>query len=828
MSKRIGISALALTLYLLAAFALSFAPELSLWHGLIIFMPVACLMISLAWTVPHPDFREAGPAAHAPIEDLSNPTRKVLWLNGPWEFKLAGERRTHRLDVPRPWNTVRGLEYYTGAAVYRRLVKLPENWSQGALFLRCRGANYRAVVSIDGRQAGSHEGGFSPFEFEVTDRISLDREHEIEIVVDNTLSATTVPNVVCWNNDGGILREIYLETRNQIHIDDVYLLSSPDLKGRADIALIIKIRNPALEPRDFKIEIFSPQGALIHENKIEGWTMQSLQHRLQINFASLWSPENPALYRCRVSVCEDGGDERSFVFGIREFECGPDGFLLNGKPLRLRGVTHIEESPELGRTQTLAQMKQDLEAAKAAGFNLIRFGCFPTHQKTLELCDKMGLLALEEIPVWNATVLDFSDPGYQQAAEAQLREVVLRDRNHPSLLAWGLANSIESDTAEARWFVERLAGIARGFDDRSVYIATSDPEHEMCADLVDFIAVDIESKSFDTISRRVEAAAKLGPPAVLFHHGDQAYRPAGSRSAGAPGTEEHQALFIRDFIAAFDEHPQLAGWAVSSLADYRDPSNFAGPTPFARRHGLLTSAREEKLAYAAASKSLRGEKTSEIAVRERRLPITSFAKILAAAWAIAAVFYFFLDPRQTINLAYNPRAFIEGDPLSWRVILFISIFTALNLAILIYRFFRAAPRKMLGSIDMPFLRIISVLLSAEWTLFLWSYFTIVWFWVFDATLLHFFLPSKDISYIFAVTAALSLPEVLFVFASFFRVSLIAVLLAFNIWKLYLCFSVLGLMGTIAYVVIGPAAVFIICVAVAEIKFHILKYVRNML
>jgi len=828
MSKRIFHSILRLALYLAAATALSALPHVLIWQSLVILFPLAVLLVGLAWTAPYAEFTETEPVESAPIEDVSNPSRKIMWLNGPWEFKLAGSRRMRRLDVPRPWNSVRGLKYYTGPAQYRRIVRIPEGWRQGAMFIRCRGANYRSVVSIDGRQIGTHEGGFTPFEFEITDRISDDREHEIQFDIDNTLTTTTVPNVVCWNNDGGITREVYIETRNPIHIDDVYLYPQPDLKGRAELALILKIHNPSLLPRDFRIEIFSPQGALIHEHKIESWTMQTLQHRLSINFVSLWSPENPALYRCRVSVCEEGGDERSFVFGIRSFEHGPNGFLLNGKPIRLRGITRIEETPKLGNTQTLAQIKRDLEAVKAAGFNTVRIGHFPAHTKTLEFCDKMGLMVLEEIPVWNALVIDFSDPGYQQSAEAQLRELILRDRNHPCVLAWGLANGIESDTNESKWFVERLAGLARGLDDRPVYITTSSPEHELCAELVDFIAVEVESKSFDKIDSRVEIAAQLGPPPILFHNGDQAYRAAGSRIAGAPGTEEHQAMFLQDFITKYDGRTDTAGWIISSLADYRDPSNFAGPNPFSRKNGLLRDDREPKLSYNVVSQLLREGKTSDIEIRRRRLPIMSFAKILAVAWLIAGVVLFAFEPRHYINLIYNPRAFIQGYDNAWQVIFFMTIVTAINVAILIYRFFRAAPRKLLGSIDMPLIILISYIFRSEATLFIWSYLSIIWFWVFDTTLLNFFIPSLDTATLFAITAALSLPEIVLVFSSFFRVSLIAVLLAFNLWKIYLCYAALGALGTVSYVIIGPGAVFVAIVMVAEMKFHILKYVRSMI
>lgn len=829
MSRRISLTILWTAAYITAALALSLIPKFFFWQWLVILWPAAFTLVGLAWTKPYPDFAATDVPDGAPIEDLANPSRKVIWLNGQWEFKLAGERRWRRLEVPRPWNTVRGLEYYSGTGTYRRLVRLPEGWSQGSVFLRCRGANYRTVVSIDGRRLGTHEGGFTPFEFEATDRLTDSREHEMEIDMDNTLTTATVPNVVGWNNDGGILREIYLETRNPIHIDDVYMFPAPDLKGRAEVALIAKIHNPGLEPRDFRIEIFSPQGALIHEHFVEGWTMQTLQHRLQINFASLWSPENPALYRCRIRIAEERGDELTFAFGVRSIEAGPEGLLLNGKPIKLRGITRMEESPGLGCTQTQAILKQDLEAIKAAGFNTVRLGPFPAHRKILDLCDKMGLLALEEIPVWNTLALDFSDPGYQQSAEAQLREMVLRDRNHPCLIAWGLATSIESDTSEARWFVERLAGLARGLDYRPVYITTADPAREACADLVDFIGVSLEQKSFGKLTAQAQAAAELGAPVVLFHQGIPAHRRAGSSAAGIPGTEEHQAIFLQEFVETFDAHPAVTGgWVISSLADYRDPSNFSGAIPFERRLGLLTRDRVEKLAYRVLAKRLLDGKCEEIPVKRKKLPITSFAKVLAFAWLVLAVAALVNWPWPVLQLAYDPAGFAKSYPAAWNAMLFITLFTALNLAILTNRFFRAAPRKLLGSIDMPFFILLSHIVRTEVSLFLWTYGAILWFWIFNVSLLHFFLPQYSFTHLLCIASAVCLPDIIFAFSAFFRFPLQVTFAAFNLWKFYLCYKAFGLTGMLVYAAVGPAAATAGFLLFLELKFHVLKYIRKMI
>ena len=112
-------------------------------------------------------------------------------------------------------------------------------------------------------------------------------------------------------------------------------------------------------------------------------------------------------------------------------------------------------------------------------------------------------------------------------------------------------------------------------------------------------------------------------------------------------------------------------------------------------------------------------------------------------------------------------------------------------------------------------------------LFLSTYLAILWFWIFNTTILYFFLPSLTFAHLLCLTAALCLPDIMFMFSAFFRVPMIAVFLTFNLWKIYICYVSLGLIGTISYVLIGPFALTAACLAFAEYKFHIFKYIRRM-
>jgi len=828
MYRRTAISLGWLALYAAASCGMGLTGYFFFWQALVLLLPAAALAVAIAWNTPYPDFNAPQPAPREPIEDGVNPARKVLWLNGPWEFSLEKETRWHRVMIPRPWNVIRGLEYYDGKAVFRRVFTVPKGWSQGGVYLIFEGVNYRAVVSLDGRRVGSHEGGFTPFSLDITDRVADDgREHELEVEVDNRMSASTVPNVIGWNNDGGIFREVRLETRNRIFIEDVYAMSKPDLKGRADVALMVKINNAALEPRDYKIEVFSPQGALIHEHVIEGWTMQTLQHRFQVNFVSLWSPDAPALYRCSVSATEESGDVLAVSFGIKSFKATDRGFELNGRPFRLRGVSRVEESPDLGRTQYADLLRSDLEKIKAAGFNTVRLGAFPAHPKTLELCDRIGLLVLEELPAWHALVQDISDPGYHQAAESQLREMISRDRNHPCVALWGLANRIESDASEARWFVERLARLAAGLDDKPVYIATSNIQRELCADLVDAVAVNCSGVALEEVKARV-AETNFGPSTLVFHQGVPAYRPAGSRLAGLQGSEELQALFCMNFIDAFDSHPDVGGWVMPYLSDYRDPGNFTSGTPFVNTTGLLKRDRTEKPAYRAVAGLLRNGDRARLGVRPVKLPTTSFSKITGAAVFLVCAALFAMHPAAAAKLAYHPREFSRLVYPAFFATVPLSLLFTLGWAVIVNRYFRFAPGRALGALDRPYFAIISFVFRSEPIIFLFMYASLSYFWIVDTTILHIFLRDFSFPELLNLTAGFTLPTIVFALPAFLGLRLRYAFLIFLPWMCYIAYTALGLFGSLLFVIIGPAVIVGVPVALIERKFRILKYMKRAL
>lgn len=801
------------------------------WQAAVILLPALGVAGGLCWTRPYPDYSRMDETAREAAEDAVPGTRRVIWLNGLWDFRLARERRWRRVRIPSVWNVIPGLKQLEGKAVYRRLFTAPADWSLGRVFLNFRGVNYAADVSLNGRLVGRTEGGYLPFQFDVGERLRDERPKELEVTISNTLPADGTPNVAGWVNDGGIPGEVYLETTPQLYIESLFVTGHPDLKGRAEIDVQVRVENPELNPVNYRVEAFSPQGVRVYEHVVEGWTMQTLQHRFQVQFVSLWDTENPGLYRCRVSILDDGGDIAETVFGIRRAEFRGRDFHLNGRKMRLRGVTWTGTHPDTGSALTPERIREDLELAKAAGFNLVRFGPLPAPEKALELCDRMGLLVMEEAPVWKPVGDDMRQPGYQRNAQDRIRRLVQRDRNHACVIAWGLASEMDSSGEEAHWFVERLVGEARGSDGQFLYLSTHSPEEDVCADLVDFVAVTYGSQRHGGEKELAEslgrwAALRPEKPLIVFFTPIGGQKTDGARTPLWP--EETQAAHVMEVLKMMEGDEDVTGWVLSSLCDYPDPSQFMGPTPFVRLHGLLTERREKKLAYAAVQSRLKEGKDLGIPeVRgQARASFVPFA--MAGLLGVLGLVMLALHPRWALWLAMDPKSLVLDYGPAWRVLLFFGLFNALGWSVMLNHFFRVSPQNLTGSISMPFFTLISRVLRSQVLLFFCAYGVILSLWVLDTTLVGLVMPEKGFMEVLALTGALSMPDLVFMAPAFTRAPLWAVLAVFNVWKLYLAVVTLGVWGMLVYVLFVPVLLMAVSVYVMERRFRFLKYVKSMM
>ena len=391
------------------------------------------------------------------VELLSEQMRDAL-ARGGWR----------RVRVPSV-NNARGseMEGFQGVAWYRKVFEVPAGLLSGGkrVFLVFHGVNYVADVWLNGVYLGYHEGGFTPFVFDVTGALR-EGANMLVVRVDNVpwdsedARFVTVPYKKCdWWNYGGVYRDVYLEAVNATYIARLDLVPRKLEEGwslEARVVIVSACRGRArLELRVHPASAVSGMepGARSIVNLSETVVELSREVELEpgVSIVALraeglkvreWSPESPFLYAAAARLVEGEAvlDEVWDQFGFREVKAEGSRILLNGKPVFLKGVSRHEDYPELGRALTPSLIYGDLQIVKEMGANFLRTAHYPNHPLTYVYADRLGLLVWEEIPVYWFDCEALRAQLARGIARQMLLEMVYRDFNRPSIIIWSLAN----------------------------------------------------------------------------------------------------------------------------------------------------------------------------------------------------------------------------------------------------------------------------------------------------------------------------------------------------------------------------------------------------
>ena len=429
------------------------------------------------------------------MPDLTRtPTRERLPLDGEWRlildpedagkkkgwFKTLPNEKSLAVRVPSVWD--RWVPDYDGAGWYFRSFELPAEWGGRHVDLHFEAADYYAEVWLNGVRLGDHEGGYTPFSFAVAAHL---REGANELAVrlvdphgEGGFGDFRPKEIPCAKETGyfdfaGLWGSVWLEAKPRVHIEDVFVL--PDLRRERILA-----RVEASGPGRVHLQI---EGTPHHTEGDPG--------ELTLDFPGFeaWSPESPVLYTLQASlVREDGTYDTVHVrFGMREFTVKDQRFYLNGKPLFVKAALHQPDYPgSLAAPETEELARREIALAKEAGFNMLRLHIKTAPRITLDLADEMGMLLYEEPPIGWIKGSEFM----KARCENEVREMVLRDRNHPSVVMWGMLN--ETGNADyvtnggAQTIKEDLAKLARSLDPSRVVVddcggvnATREPSRMM-------------------------------------------------------------------------------------------------------------------------------------------------------------------------------------------------------------------------------------------------------------------------------------------------------------------------------------------------------------
>jgi len=361
---------------------------------------------------------------------------------------------SNTLDVPGDWNTQRPeLFLYEGTVWYEKsfdYARVP-GAAPTRLFVHFGAVSQRALVYLNGELLGEHDGGFTPFEFEITELVRP-AGNFLVVKVDNVRRREGVPTLnTDWWNYGGITRTVALVEVPETYIAD-YVVQLR--KGSIDvIAGWVRLAGERLA-QAIRVEI--PEAGISHPLTTDATGFAEFTFPAGL---ALWSPENPKLYDVAV-VAETDRVEDSI--GFRAIEAMGTDILLNGRPIFLRGVSAHEESPlHPGRARTVEDARVLLGWVKEMGGNFIRLAHYPHSEAMTREADRLGVMVWSEIPVY--WTIDWDNPATLENARTQLEENVVRDRNRASVILWSVAN--ETPVGEARnSFLTRLVERARELD----------------------------------------------------------------------------------------------------------------------------------------------------------------------------------------------------------------------------------------------------------------------------------------------------------------------------------------------------------------------------
>lgn len=499
--------------------------------------------------------------------------RKASGNTDFYEYSFDGGLR---LDVPGDWNSqLPKLEYYEGTVWYaRRFDAVREPGKR--LFLHFGAVSYRCKVYLNGEYLASHEGGFTPFQIEVTGKV-LDGENFLVVQVNNRRSVDAIPALAFdWWNYGGITRDVMLITTPESYVRDYFIRL--DKEDSSLIRAWVEVEGAV--SGEVGIEI--PELGVCRRVQVDG--NGKAETSFKVRKLVRWEPGNPKLYKVRISCGNDSVEEE---IGFRNISVEGTKILVNGKPTFMRCVSFHEEIPQRrGRAFSEDDAQMLVSEAEALGVNMIRLAHYPQNEYIVRLAEKKGIILWQEIPVWQG--IDFDNAGTMDKALGMFSEMLRRDRNRCAVGFWGIANETRPSPSRNAFLRKELA-FARSIDPTRLYTAAFDNvyfkeeygEFRIEDELVD----DLDVISFNKYMGWYapwpvdpsQCAWNVAPgkPVIISEFGGEAlYGQSGDENVVSSWSEDYQAKLYRDNIEMFGQIPNLAGVSPWILFDFRSPFRF--------------------------------------------------------------------------------------------------------------------------------------------------------------------------------------------------------------------------------------------------------------
>ena len=529
----------------------------------------------------------------AVFEDVSGPNSPVDFLE--YNFDAAP-----LMSIPGDWNgRDPALTWFDGLVWFRRVIEL-ENPQSERRFLHFGAANYKALVYVNGEKVGEHEGGFTPFAFDVTKHLKQGR-NSIVVGVDSHHANDSVPTPITdWKNYGGLTRPVHLASVPDTYVHDYFLR----LESGNRLLATVRLGGDDVAEQELRIEI--PELDFSFTGTSDESGVASLDVEIPMGMER-WSPDSPKLYEVTVNALGDAVTDR---IGFRTIAVKGSEILINSKPVFLRGISLHEET--LGEVPSRAFNEESARkllgiAKHDLGANFVRLAHYPHAEVMTRMADEIGLLVWSEIPVyWD---VDFDNPETLATTKHMQRENIMRDRNRASIIFWSVANETPQ-TEERLAFLDKVINEARKLDGTRLMTAAlhnvrskggvfvvDDP----LAELIDVVAVNTYQGWYGKSPLKKVPSAEWknpsGKPFLFSEFGAGAMY--GFHDPGMEKfSEEFQAEYYRVTLEMVRKVPGLSGLSPWILKDFHSPRRMNHKyQDYWNRKGIISPQGEKKAAF---------------------------------------------------------------------------------------------------------------------------------------------------------------------------------------------------------------------------------------
>ena len=561
------------------------------------------------------------------LKAIENAVRERKCLNGIWRFAVDGAGRGRErcwwhaalpeardMPVPASYNDIvpgRSLHDHVGDVWYQTTARVPSGWAGQRVVLRFDSATHRATVWVGDTEVMSHEGGYTPFEANVTDHVTPGEEMRITAVVDNTLTWESIPPGIVidtpqgrrqkymhdFYNYAGLHRPVWLYSTPKTHVSDVTVVpgvmgdpSAVDVTGT--VSYEVEVAGTGAEQAQLRVRLLDAGGQQVAQSG-------GAKGMVTIPSVRLWQPGEGYQYDLVVEIMDGKTVVDSYAqkVGVRTVEVRGFEFLINGKPFYFKGFGMHEDHIVRGKGQDDVSMVHDFELMKWVGANSFRTSHYPYSEEFMDYADAHGIVVIDETAAvgMNAAVAavlgtkidkvyspeTVSDKTREAHAQA-IRELYERDKNRPSVVIWSIANEPESHTDESFAYFEPLFALAKTLDPHRpvgfVNVMMSPAKICKLAPLSDVIMINRYhgwyAETGDLAAAEVALEAEIrdwenyGRPILTTEYGADTV--AGLHTLnGAMWSEEFQTELLDMFHRVFDRHDSVQGEHVWNFADFQ-------------------------------------------------------------------------------------------------------------------------------------------------------------------------------------------------------------------------------------------------------------------